>query len=266
MVETANTISAITNRDLAFGHDGSFRFTAGPSPSDQLATEPGKVNILVRDVLADWSQRPARLGIRRLDDAASPAGPELRKRVLARLSPFVRFWSSYHVGWQGGLQPNSYSGPSARAGDWGYLVGARFKLAPDDALLVIISTAGAGYAGFQLTDPWMVSPDARRYQASLNLSQMTPDDDGAYTFAVTPTDPGVANWIDSAGLNEGFLVLRWQNTPADANKDELLRNFRLTTLDEAAGLPGVARVTPQQREEQLAARAAAYAIRAAEPR
>jgi hypothetical protein len=43
-----------------------------------------------------------------------------------------------------------------------------------------------------------------------------------------------------------------------------MRDYRVIKLDDVDSLAGVARVTPQQRQEQLAQRAAAYALRAAE--
>jgi hypothetical protein len=259
---TGVTVSALTDRDLTIGPDGSFTVRMGPRAAE-LATVPGKVNLLVRDALVDWAQRPVSLSIRRLDGAKPRQQAELRQRVLEKLRPFLRFWSSFHQRpFIGGVGPNTYAGPLPREGGWGFVAGGRFRLAQDEALLVTTSAGSAGYTGFQVTDPWTISSDARRKQVSLNLTQVEPDDNGSCTFLVAPTDPGTANWIDTDGLAEGLVYLRWQDMPTGAAGDGLIRDYRIITLDDAAALPGVARVTPQQRQERLAARAAAYDLRA----
>jgi hypothetical protein len=261
--DMGNHIGVITDRDIMIEEDGSFRIIfGGPPGPGVLPTEPGEVTVMVRDVLSDWSQRPSQLSIRRVDSGTPLEEPaDLKQRVLAKLGPFVHFWSSFHVTWLGGLAPNSYGGPAPRDGGWGFVLGARFKVGADEALLLKTRAAGAGYHGFQLSDLWMISPNARRHQASLNLSQMTADADGDYTFLVTPTDPGIANWVDSAGLHEGTLILRWQIMPPGVSKDELVRDFRVIKLADAPGLAGVARVTPEERKARLAARDAAYGAR-----
>ena len=265
--DMGNQIGVINDRDLVLGADGSFRITLGGAADgpNHLAMEPGEVTVLVRDVLSDWSQRPAALSIRRTGGAEPPARDfaAVKRDVLAKLPDYVRFWGNYHTTWLGGLEPNSYAGPVPRDGGWGFIAGLRFKLAPGEALLVTTVSGGAGYAGFQLTDPWMMSPDTRHHQASLNLGQAKPNADGSYSYAIAPVDPGIANWIDSAGLHNGLALLRWQAVPPGVNKDDLIRECRVVTLSELDGLD-VPRVTPPERKAQMAARDAAYASRARE--
>jgi hypothetical protein len=174
----------------------------------------------------------------------------------------VRFWAHYHETWLGGIEPNSIAGPVGRDGGWGYIAGLRFKLASDEALLVSRTTGGARYIGFQLCNLWMISPDARRFQSSLNLAQACPDVDGSYTYLISATDPGTANWIDSAGLNEGFALLRWQVMPPGADKDDLVRDFRVIKLTDVTSLIGVAKISREERAAQLLVRDAEYASRA----
>ena len=265
--DMGNQISVIDDRSLAIEPDGSFRIQLGGAASgaNHLAMEPGEITVLVRDVLSDWNQQPAALAIRRTGGADAPARDfaALKRDVLAKLPDYVRFWGNYHTSWLGGLEPNSYAGPVARDGGWGFIAGLRFQLAPDEALLVTTSSGGAGYAGFQLCDPWMLSPDARRHQASLNLAQAAPNPDGTRSYAITPVDPGIHNWVDSAGLHNGIALLRWQSVPPGVDKDDLIPEFRVVKLSELDSL-ALPRVSPAQRREQMAARDAAYAGRAAE--
>lgn len=265
--DLGNQVALLTDRDLAIAPDGSFRVTlGGTNPDDSpnhIAIPPAPVTVGFRDVLSDWNQRPIGLAIRRTD--GTPAVPlnkaDVRQRVLANLESYVRYWSSFPESWFGGLQPNSLSGPVSREGGWGFLAGLRFDLKPDEAFLVTTTPAGASYAGIQIVDPWMIASDARKYQNSLNLAQATPNADGSYTFVIAPRDPGIANWLDSTGLHQGFAVLRWQGFPASTVDPSLVREFRVIKLADAARLPGVSLATPQQRQAQIAQRAIGYTNR-----
>jgi hypothetical protein len=259
-------IALLTDPDLAVAPDGTFRLTLGPGAGgpQHITTEPGPVTLGFRDMLADWRQRPCRLTLRRLDHAQpEPSGPaELRRRARADLADYVRFWARFPEHWMGGLPSNTVREPGSRAGGWGFVSGLRYTLAPGEAMVVTTTPGGARYTGFQVIDPWMIAPDGRRHQASLNLAQTTPNADGSFTYVISPQDPGVANWLDTAGLREGFGIIRWQAVPKGATKDGLLREHRVVQLSEIAGMPGLARVTPEQRRESLNVRARSYASRA----
>ena len=260
--DMGNQLAMLTDRDLKVSAGGEFRITLGGPPGgpNHVALQPGLFTVGVRDSLSDWGQRPMKLAIRRLD--GGPAKPldlaEVRSHVVEDLEDYVQFWSAFGGKWFGGLAPNAYAGPIARDGGWGFVAGVRFKLAPDEAILVTTTTGGAKYTGFQVTDPWMIAPDAKRYQTSLNLSQSVANPDGSYSYVIAATDPGVANWIDTAGLDEGFAVLRWQGLPPGATKDGLLREFKVVKLSELSSLP---KVSPAERRQQLAERADGYANR-----
>lgn len=259
-------VALLTDRDLDVAPDGTFRLTIGPGPGKgpgrHITTEPGPVTMGLRDMLSDWSQRPAQVTIRRLDsDVAQPFDPaELRRRARADLPDYIHFWAKFPDRWMGGLKSNTYKPPAVRAGGWGAVSGLRFTLAPGEALIVRTTQGGARYTGFQVTDPWMIAPDARRHQCCLNLSQVRPSPDGSFTYVMSPTDPGVANWLDTSGLHDGFGIVRWQALPPGATGDGLLREFRVAQLGEIVGMD-LPRVTPEQRRQQLTARAWDYAAR-----
>lgn len=258
-------LATLTDRELAISPDGSFRITiGGPARGpNHLVTESGVAVMNTRDSMSDWSQRPVHINLRRLAGASPPPFDlaDLRQRVHAKLEPFLRYWGHYHKVWFGGLQPNTAGGPVARDGDWGFAAGLRYKLAPDEAVVVTMSSAGSNYTGFQVTDLWLIGPDARRYQNSLNLSQTTPDADGRFTYVIGPTDPGVANWLDTFGLHEGFGVLRWQGCSPGTTKEDIMHGFRVIKVADAKRLPGIAHISPEQRRARIAARAEAYNLR-----
>ena len=84
--------------------------------------------------------------------------------------------------------------------------------------------------------------------------------DGSTSYVISKSDPGVHNWLDTCGMNDGFGIIRWQNIPDGLTKDGLIANMKVIKLNEVAGL-GLPMVTPAQRRSQVAARFAAYSSR-----
>ncbi len=260
--------TVLTDRDIKVAPDGAFRITlGGEAPGGDAPHVPlqaGAIGVGFRDVLSDWDrQQPSQLLIRRIDSQeAKPldrAG--LKRRVVTRLASYVRFWSAFPHSWFGGLKPNTISGPVPREGGWGYLAGLRFQLQPDEAILVNTMRGGAQYQGIQVVDPWMIAASGRRHLTSFNPAQAKADADGSYSFVIAARDPGTANWLDTAGLGDGYAVLRWQNLPSGANGGDLLRTFKVIRLADAAKVPGIATVTLQERRAQVGAREVSYTKR-----
>lgn len=262
--DMGSQVHLLTDRDIQVAPDGSFRLTVGGPGTEpnHLRTVPGPIGIGFRDVLSDWSQRPNRLTIRRLDTANATARDEagLRRDIVAGLAGHIRFWGQFKDKWFGGLKPNAPVGPVQRDGNWGYLAAARYVLAPDEAVVITTTRGGARYTGIQATDGWMIAPDGKKHQTSVNLSQAKPGPDGGFTYVVSPRDPGVANWVDTGGIHDGYILLRWQGFDPGSTSDGLLRGYRVVKIAELKALLGstTAWVTPEQRREALAQRATAY--------
>jgi hypothetical protein len=264
-------LGLLTNRDIQVKPDGSFSITIDSDAADgrpnHLHSEAGPLSLTIRDVLSDWQQRPNPLSIRLV--GSPPTRPPLneaqvRALVLADLTDYVEFWSSFKNKWLGGnLQANQIVTPFPRDGGWGYLAAGRYDLAADQVLLITTERRGADYTGVQITDPWMIAPDARSHSTSVNTAKAKANADGSVTYAIAPTDPGLANWVDTAGLHQGYVLLRWQGFPANAKPEGLLKSFRVVTYadlqaDEFKDLP---RSGPVQRQAQLAQRALEYTYR-----
>ena len=259
--------AAMTNdKAIQYEPDGSFRITvsseATGGKNHMRIPESGYVMLGVRDILGKWTDRPSKLAIRRLD----PVRPQpwnlatVRADVLRDLEGYIRFWSHFPDIWFGGLGPNTKSAPMARPGGWGFVAGLNFSLKSDEALLVTTHPEGAKYTGFQINDPWMIAPDARALQVCLELSQTTPNADGTITYIVSKTDPLVANWLDTEGMDDGIGIMRWQQIPDGMKPDTIIRDFRVVKLAEVAGM-GLPMVTAEERRRRVAARWAAYSFR-----
>jgi hypothetical protein len=259
-------IGAVTLQQLLPHCDAAGRvsLTVGPEPGGplHLQSEPGRIQIYTRDSQADWNQCPAEVSVLRLDPPAgwvSRTEDDIAATVIADLPAWVAFWSGFKDDFLGLPAPNTLIGPNGRDGNWGYLAGGRYRIADDEAVLVTLDPVGSYYTGFQITNPWTIAPDPMRRLASLNRSQVTPNADGTVTYAIALADPGIANWIDTCGLHEGWMLTRWQGVPADAPLDRMIREVGLVKL---GAIPAeIPRVDLDGRRAQIAARAQAFAQR-----
>ncbi len=264
-------IGALTLQQLLPHCDahGGVTVTVGPEYGGplHLQSEAGRIQIYTRDSQANWTQRPAEVTVRRLDPPSDwkPRGEnEIAAVVIADMPAWVRFWSSFKNDFLGFPKPNRLVGPNGRDGNWGYLAGGRFAVADDEAVLVTLDPAGSYYTGFQITDPWTIAPDPMHRLASLNKAQCALNPDGTVTYAIALTDPGIANWIDTCGLHEGWMLTRWQGVPEDAAINRLIREVRLVKLDSIPR--DIPRVDLEYRRAQIAERANGFAMRTDEKR
>jgi len=265
--DLVSTVAMLSDRDLAIDPDGSFRITVGGTAggNNHLKTASGLLTVGVRDIMPDWDlQRPTRLSIRRIDGNMDPpvSYAEIRQHLYEDLEGYVDFWAAFPDIWFGGLHGNQIAEPKGRNGGWGFVNGLSFDFnSPDDALLVTIDPGAAAYSGFQIIDPWMIAPDAKKHQVCLSSAQAVQYADGTRTYVLSMTDPGVANWLDTAGLHQGLAIMRWQGVPKDMTNQGLVRDFRVIKHADLAKMPELARVTPGLRKATLAKRARGYANR-----
>jgi hypothetical protein len=256
------TLPALALRPDAHGH---IRVTIDADPPGDrphhLQTEPRRLVVYVRDSMADWTMIPATLAIRRLDPPPTPPRPfdQIAELIVEAMHPWVNFWCGFKDSFLGYPTPNQLIGPQGRIGGWGFLAGGRYHLPAGSALLVTTENTGAAYTGFQITDPWTIAPDPAHRCPSLNRTQATPNPDGATTYIVSPTDPGVANWIDTTGLTEGWMLLRWQGVPPAADPATFIREVRL--IDSAAIPPELPRIDLPTRAAAIARRARLHTAR-----
>ena len=90
--------------------------------------------------------------------------------------------------------------------------------------------------GFHLSNLWGESLDFESYQSNLNQHMMARDGDAKYRWVVAHRDPGIANWVDTTGLDHGYLTIRWTypTPPPKENWPTLsVRKFRTDELNDA---------------------------------
>ena len=178
---------ALQAKDIDIAADGTFVVTADATPANDrrnhLQLPPGTANILVRDTLDNWSgELPNELTVQRLDHSAAQSGSHdsLVKRATVEVQNSVDESLKFIAGvWK---NPPNHLFPVVRGLSDGVKGGVvavnRFRIKPDEALLITIDSLGAKYIGIEVTDPWMRSADYAHRSTSLNDTQAEAGADG----------------------------------------------------------------------------------------
>ena len=266
------------------GAKGSFLVTrkempCGPEGEPRML-EAGA--LAVREIFSDWEwEERLDLEIVRMDMQGAGRPPidsewmaERLTRISERVRNHVRFWSllmefpleirrDANGDGRRNLPVNGINDaapPFTAAGAAGarqlYASGV-FELGAEEALIIRVETpVEPHYMGFQLNNHWMEGPDQQNYVSSLTAHQNPPAPDGARYYVIAHQDPGVAGWVDTTGLPEGFHAMRFvyrEDPPAEALPRLSAQRVRLDEI--AAALPeGVLRVDADARRREIAIR------------
>jgi hypothetical protein len=273
-LEGAPVVASLVDDNLSVEADGAFTVAVGkdglvdPKATHVQAGADARF-VFVRDTLSDWrTQFPSRLRVRRTDGppAAAPRGDEaLAEEARSILKAEAPYWltffdaNNYHL-----YSPNAKPVLNGRSGGWGLVSSGWFKLQGDEALVVTLDRLNAAYLGFQIADPWGVTPDYIDHTASLNNSQAKPSGDGTFTYVISPQDPGVWNWLDTRGMHMGLFTIRWQRLSQPVSGSEAgIRQMSVVKLSDLAKAlpPDMKRISGPERRAQLSDRRATFQVR-----
>jgi hypothetical protein len=84
-----------------------------------------------------------------------------------------------------------------------------FELAPDEALVMEGTIPPSRFTNVMLWNVHMQTLDYRSRRTALNQAQIVPESDGSYRIVVSAEDPGVPNWLDTAGHRRGTIFWRF---------------------------------------------------------
>ncbi len=207
--------------DLHVGENGTVElFLGGPErPANWMPLPSDASYFGVRQFILDWELDPiATLHIERID-LAEPAGnlsPASLAIALDEAATWieanVRVWNTYSTQAAAHTPVNAFKTPAFAEGGAEAMVhgGCLWNLAPDEALVVELEPAGAGYWSVQnYVLHWLQPLDFVDRVTSLNPAQVHVDVDGRVRIVLTHRDPGVQNWLDTSGLQEGLCSGRW---------------------------------------------------------
>ena len=268
--EPMRVVSEVSHDQLAIDADGRFTLIlGGPKREGNWLPLADDASVLtVRQFFYDWdAETRAELEIELVDgrSAQAPAPAALVER-LDRVASITEATAEF--GPKRGLlgrthMANAFGRPTNAANELGInrnvYAGGHFVLGPDEALIVEVSPPEkCRYWGIQLGNFWMEPIDFANHHSSLNGHQAVVDPDGVFRAVISAKDPGVANWLDTAGHSEGPMVIRWLE--CDAGPRPTTR--KVAFEDVARALPAsTARVTPEQRARVVARRRAHVARR-----
>jgi hypothetical protein len=259
------TLASAQGDELSLGPDGSLELWLGGERRERnwLPTGPGAEFLLIRQYFADWErERPAELAIER-EGGDPPAPAPTAARMEARLARLGEWLTRGGALWQRmaagllALPPNTLvfhdpGAAGARAGLAGQAYGlGHFACGPGEAVLLEFPVPRCRHWSVSLADRCFASLDYATRQSSLNAHQAHVDADGVLRAVIAQEDPGVANWLDPAGLTDGILAVRF--LLAERAPSPKLRALPLGAL--VAELPAqTARVSPEERRRTLATR------------
>jgi len=213
----------LEGHDLHIEPDGSFEIvlSCNPHPHNWLRMEPDTSSLIVRQTFQDRkSETIADLHIERLgaDGPPPPITAEFVDRGLAAASAYVAGTATLFATWAEGfakrgvnqLHPLDPAIAGAAHGDPNicYLHGY-WELEPEEALVIETTPPQCDYWNFQLNNHWMESLDYRYHTIAINHHGAKYRDDGSVCLVVSERDPGVGNWIETAGHRRGTMCWRW---------------------------------------------------------
>jgi hypothetical protein len=268
MASSANVL--LDELDLGPHGEVDLILSAEPHEGNWLAIDEKATALVVRHFFYDWDTEVASsLSIERI-------GATSEKERHARQRTRGRWWPGNSSPWGTSSSPTSNSSCSSRdprrpttfnppldgtamgaAAENRPVIGS-WELAPDEALVVEVSPPQGLYWSYSLGNPWWETIDYGSHQSSLNGHQATVDDDGVLRTVIAHEDPGVANWLDTAGHSVGPIILRCVRT--ETAPVPTTRLVKFSEID-AAVPAGVHRVTPEERRTIMAARRLAVSKR-----
>lgn len=208
--------------DLQMAPDGSFELilSCREHPGNWLRMEPDTSMLIIRQNFLDREhEQLAEISIERLGAAGPPAplDPEQLASGLTDAARFVVGTANLFADWAEGFaqHPNELRplDPAVTGGAHGdpnifYYMGY-WQIGADEALLIEAEPPPCEYWNFQLNNYWMESLDYRYHRIHYNRHTTTYRADGSFRLVVAHTDPGVPNWVETAGHSCGTMGLRW---------------------------------------------------------
>lgn len=231
---------------------------------------PTTNSLQLRLVGSDWArEREPTLSIERLDRPPQRPRPSAatlaaRLRALPQAIDFIAPMFVNHVdalrkeGFVNKLKVFDISQGGGLQGQF-YYEGV-YDLADDEALIVSAKApTQCLYRSLILTNELYETTDWYNNHSSLNDSQAPLDKDGVLRIVVSTSDPGVPNWLDTAGHPTGIIQGRW----TQCNQQPIPEVLKVKLADVRKHLPTeTGKVTPKQREAIIRERRAQLLQRA----
>ncbi|MCY3812070.1 MAG: DUF1214 domain-containing protein [Gammaproteobacteria bacterium] len=211
--------------ELEMDDEGRFELilSTEPQPGNWLPMRAETGTLIVRQTFSDRATEvPAELAIMRINCPAeerrpTPLTPRQLDDGLKSASLLVAGASLLFAKWARDFQRHSNALPrfdqnvsNAAGGDPNIAYyHSHWVLAEDEALVIDAMPPKCEYWNFQLNNYWMESLDYRYHTIHTNKHLAHTEDDGSIRLVVAHEDPGLPNWIETAGHTSGTMCFRW---------------------------------------------------------
>jgi hypothetical protein len=257
--------ASLLGKELVTDNNGDFEIIIGGDRRSEnwLDLKPNADRLIVRQFFGDWeNEKPMELMMDRLGRPVPPPSVSAEKmhehiREAANLiSNEVIFWEDLMDLFR--KQPNRFLDfLDTVGGDINATPGGRpysgFWSIPEDSALVIRVTPPpvAEFWNLEFNNPWWETHDYRYRLTGTNLYYAQLEDDGELIAVAAHDDPGVPNWLDTAGLTQGMTSFRWMGTDGSPEPSCILvkRNKLFDCLPET-----IKTISPDQRMMQIQGR------------
>ncbi len=214
----------LNDAELSYAPDGSFEIVASmkEQPGNWLRMTEHTKQILLRQTFLHRERETAvQVEIECLDAEGPPPPlePEKISGMLLGSAMYAigcaQWFADWVVDFLNHAPKNAFHLPSEEqhrlvGGDPNIRIWlGRFELGDDQALVVDLEPPECDYWNFQLGNIWAESLDYRFRNVHVNSGGAVVGDDGRVRLVVSATDPGVPNWMDTAGHRHGTMCVRW---------------------------------------------------------
>ena len=205
--------------------DGCFELTVSSRPHEKnwLPMTPASGTLIVRQTFLDReNETPADLSIERINCAEdekrpAPLTPAQIDDGLKSASTLVAGAALLFAKWARDFKRHSNALPMfdpevslAAGGDPNIVYyHSHWALAGNEALLIEVMPPQCEHWNFQLNNYWMESLDYRYHTIHTNKHLAHYEQDGSIRLVVAHADPGLPNWLNTAGHSSGTMCFRW---------------------------------------------------------
>jgi len=217
--------------ELHVGPDGTFEVLLSKERKGKnwLKMEKDTSLLMVRQTYLDRdNEEPVEMTIEAVGTDSKP-GSVTAKQIdegLNTASLFVAGAPMLFSRWAKGFQSHSNQLPlfdpevsNAAGGDSRIIYyHSHWKLEKLEALVITARPPQCDTWNFQLNNYWMESLDYRYYNICINSHNARLNEDGSVTVVVAHENPGIDNWIETAGHSEGTMCWRWYRPLGDYPK------------------------------------------------
>jgi hypothetical protein len=275
------TLGVFDLAEMQIGADGAFEIILSRDrppgyAGNWIPLDPRVNYILVRQRHYDWAHET---GTRIAIEALHPAPPKPRMSIaetrakLGELALFAqrlsRVFFQYHnrLRDKGLINKVEHTSFADLGGGFFTKTGGQkqvywqgiFEFGPGEAIIIDSDMPEkVGYWNIQVNDLLFNTVEYVYRQSSINGFQAALSPDGRLWAVLSVEDPGVANWLDTAGYYEGVVVGRWLDFSSAPTPS--MRRVRLSEVHSL--LPAhTPMVSPEQRAASIRARVKGHQMR-----